>query len=514
LDLLTARSGLITPFEFASGLFLQVLVNRFSMKRNKTSNGVRLEIKFDQDTPAIWSRQAKNDIRMLLPNFEEKAAKYQKILDDFLIYNKSNKTETFLFNEKNFCFRYASAGTLPILRMDKTDYYCLFYRDIFPIGWNIANGACDTFQELLDPIVALERELREELIIVDLKKGKRYVFNWDAGKPFDMPEFGMARKLWQAQFSNIGFQNFDEIEIPLKWVDGPDSVTVKYARNPLKRVTGCFLNINGYDFGIEIDKITKINVDKDITILDGEVLSGQLLNRIIGLFPVEELNQSKIENEKHFVPDKFFYNGALYQGKKLKSIVNGKFLPHVFNLRDETDILYYKNAKYKYDLCPVTRRIILRYMTTHKPRVKRKSQAKKTLRKPKFDVFISFHSKDKHIARKVYEFLQSKANMQIFFSEENYDADYSRIIDEALESAKNLIVIGSKPDYLNENYPCYEWRAFHHMILNGRKENANLVSFISFHKKKLPLRLSLYQAISFEKNTMEPSLSDLAKYLS
>ena len=40
--------------------------------------------------------------------------------------------------------RFGNGGVLPIIRLDDSDYFCLFYRDIFPIGWNIANGASDT----------------------------------------------------------------------------------------------------------------------------------------------------------------------------------------------------------------------------------------------------------------------------------------------------------------------------------------------------------------------------------
>lgn len=75
------------------------------------------------------------------------------------IYDDKFFANSFLHNDENFPFRYASGGTLPILRMEGQGYYCFFYRDIFPIGWNIANGGCCTREELLNPQMTIEREL-------------------------------------------------------------------------------------------------------------------------------------------------------------------------------------------------------------------------------------------------------------------------------------------------------------------------------------------------------------------
>jgi hypothetical protein len=44
------------------------------------------------------------------------------------------------FKDPLFPFRYASGGVLPILRIGRKEFFCFFYRDIDPVGWNIANG--------------------------------------------------------------------------------------------------------------------------------------------------------------------------------------------------------------------------------------------------------------------------------------------------------------------------------------------------------------------------------------
>jgi len=43
------------------------------------------------------------------------------------------------------------------VRIKEEEYYCLFYRDIFPVGWNIANGGSDNNEELLNPLLTIER---------------------------------------------------------------------------------------------------------------------------------------------------------------------------------------------------------------------------------------------------------------------------------------------------------------------------------------------------------------------
>jgi len=64
-------------------------------------------------------------------------------------------------------YRWASGGTLPIVRWRGSWWCALFWRDIPPVGWNIANGASETKDEYknLDQLIA--RETREELVVLD-----------------------------------------------------------------------------------------------------------------------------------------------------------------------------------------------------------------------------------------------------------------------------------------------------------------------------------------------------------
>ena len=46
-----------------------------------------------------------------------------------------------------FPFRFGNGGTLPVVRLADRDYYSLFYREVAPIGWNIANGGAESAAE-------------------------------------------------------------------------------------------------------------------------------------------------------------------------------------------------------------------------------------------------------------------------------------------------------------------------------------------------------------------------------
>jgi len=439
----------------------------------------------------------------MTPDFQKRASRYQKELDAFLLESKGAAYE---FNDPTFRFRYASGGALPVLRFGREEYYCLFYRDIFPIGWNIANGGCDNKNELLNPSDTVERELREELIIIDPRREKRYVFEGDAGKPLDHYDFAVARRLWQERFPSLDFPRFKELVIPLKWLNGPDYLTVKYADESPRTITGHFLNINAEDFGMEIDKIAKVSLDEDVVLLSGEIVGNHLHNGPIGLFDVDRLNQQVREGQTDFIPDRFFYEARLCDGKDLQRVISDKFLPYINLFRSPEEKEWYETSKNRFDLCPVTRRIIERYLRLH-------IKAARFTPGP-FEVFISFGKDDRDIARRVFKYLKSK-NMRVFFSEETIShPDFLRVIDAALDSARCLIGVATKPDNLETPWVGYESRSFHNDILNGRKPSAKVISFISgFKPVDLPRPFRSYEAITYDPDKLEVGIQELIRYI-
>jgi len=507
MDPFSKRLKLVAPLGFVENHLLEVLLTQFSLTRRQDGRGAKLHVEFNRDTPAIWQRTAKNDVRRMISDFHEKSRKYQRELDDFLLNNRGSHYE---FNDPDFPFRYASGGTLPILRFGKEEYYCLFFRDLFPIGWNIANGSCDTVEEMLNPLLTIERELREELLVIDPDRQKRYVFSWDAGMRLDRPEFDIARRIWQERFEELDFPNFQELKLPLKWLEGPDSIEVQLGENKPRSTTGCFLNITTEDFAIEIDKVARINVDDGVRLCDGEITEGRLVNRIVGLFPVEQLNRDVREGKSEFRPEKFFFDATTYNGGELDRVVEKDFLRRIVSTRQPDEIEHFRTVSQKYGLCPITNQIIRRYTSPQQ------QEGKTTTSSSDPEVFISFGGEDQHLARKVYEFLRVKMKRRVFLSEELHDYHFTRAIDEALLSAHTLVAVGTSPFNLNRRWPEYEYRSFHNYILNDRKppEKRQLISFVAgFQPVDLPPPLYHYQAVVCDSDNIEAGLEKLASFI-
>ena len=165
-------TGLVQTLGTADTHLLQVLLTAFTLEQRR--GGSHLRIHYDDDSPTIWRREAKSAVKDAIPEFESKVKQYQSRIDAVLYADPSAPCPPFVLADSSFPFRYANGGTLPILEWKGSEYYCLFYRDIEPMGWNIANGGSDSRDELLNPLDIVERELREELIVIDRDTRKRY----------------------------------------------------------------------------------------------------------------------------------------------------------------------------------------------------------------------------------------------------------------------------------------------------------------------------------------------------
>ena len=300
----------VRPLRAAENDFLQVLLTKFQLKR--TGGGARLSVQFDGNTPAIWSRAGKSHVREHIRGFDALARKHAEALRAFFAGNSNQLS----LSDAKFPFRYASGGVLPIINIGGKDYFCLVYRECFPIGWNLANGGTDARHELLHPTIAIERELREELLILDRAYTQRYEFDADSDNPTDMPEYVQARRLWQAKLQREGWPAIDDFErilAPTKWLEGPDSLDVAFEGSPSVETTGCYLNIRAEDFGIEVDRLAKISLDEGVTLCDGELVEGQLVNSVVGLFEMHKMMDAVKAKKREFLPDRFFHNGRSFE---------------------------------------------------------------------------------------------------------------------------------------------------------------------------------------------------------
>ncbi len=63
--------------------------------------------------------------------------------------------------------RWASGGVLPVATFKNKEWFLLFFRDIKPRGWNVANGASENMAEFHDLSRLIEREATEEVVVLD-----------------------------------------------------------------------------------------------------------------------------------------------------------------------------------------------------------------------------------------------------------------------------------------------------------------------------------------------------------
>ncbi|MCH7227949.1 TIR domain-containing protein [Haloferula sp. A504] len=468
--------------------------------------GSCLRVAFDASTPAIHRREQKKSLTDEAKNSDQQVSDLQGSIDGVL----NGTGESFLdHSSADFRFRFASGGALVVVSMGGKQFYCLNWRDVDPVGWNIANGGSDNRQELLNPDLIIGRELLEELIIVDPRPewACRYVFECDEnGQSIDRDAEAAWRE-WRQRFIMHKFP--DELhhrtaQVPLKWLRGPDSLVVEFEGKPRPAVDDVFLNITAEDQGIEIDRIVQLRVPEEAVFCDGELLEGRLLDSPIGLFEVNRVwDQMKVKDEgkdegrvnREFIPDFLFRGGLLREAEKLDKVVEefreDKQDRGQLNDDDQDDYEEAEGESRQFDLCPVTRNIISR----HRDVVA--SGGGEWMRGKPADVFITFASEDADFAHRLHEELSRRTALEIFFSERTLcDSDYGKSIDQALQSARCLIAVGRKVEHLVKGWPEYEWRSFHQDILSGNKPDAQLISVISgFDPRSLPGQLRFRESI-------------------
>ena len=199
--------------------FLEVLLEGFQLTRCDGARGVELSVAFDDDTPVIRNRQDRESVRDGMGAYYDAVVEeYQRRLHALLLDGTAGSFSPY---DPKFRWRWASAGTLPILSRD-------------------GQSSCDSRSELLDPSQAVERELAEELVIVSRSGRTRYA-------------------------------------LPFKWEAGPDTVILKTPFHDVRRLENYIVNINATDFGIELDRIARIAVPADAVLCDGEITNGRAL---------------------------------------------------------------------------------------------------------------------------------------------------------------------------------------------------------------------------------------------
>ena len=460
----------VRPLREAENQFLQVLLTQFRVRPR--GRGLDLHVAIDPESPTIWLSEAKRYLMQTLPS--ERRGELQTRIEKFF----ETDQESFEHDDQSFPFRFGNGGTLPVVRIKDKDYFCLFFRDAHPMGWNIANGGANNLSDLLHPDSIIERELREELIIAEPEPthGRRYVFDWHDAHLRDHPDFALADRLWVDHFRRQNLNIKEEVPLPLKWIpsvdeeklDGGisayDAVWVSYKDQPPIHTGHGFVNINAEDFGIEFDRIAKLAVGPEAVFCDGEIRDGQLLNRVVGLFSTDRVQASLEDPRAEFMPDRLFWGGVERTGDDIKKVVE-LYLNRVEIQRISRRPASSVDRTIRFELCPVTRNIIRRYLRQIKD-VEKHVDVDNAAR---YDVFLSFGSEDRQLARQVYDSLNQPGQRQVFFSDASTDqGPFARQIDLALDQSWAFVAVAGHVDRFYKSWVQYEWETFHNDILSAK----------------------------------------------
>lgn len=354
---------------------LQALTTDVGLGR--TGLACRLDVSIPDDSEWIWtSSQKQTFVRQTSDGKASDIQKLQQKIEYVLIDCQTNSLRLQEeLKQREMKLRFGNGGTLPILEVDRTEYYCLFYREIYPIGWNIANGGSASLTELLHPMLTIWREFAEELIIIDRAEGCRYYFNEPSGS--DKNRQSVLRLLDALNLTpEVGHWRHEMLRPEV--ISGRDSISI----NGGEPLTGVYLNLNMDDLGIEIDQVVRVRgLSRNVSLLDGETEDGRLadtatpgfINAPVGLFRVGQ----SIDFDQEFIPDVLFRNGELMCGefgvsqssvgddhrRRVTEVVNEFAEERLVPLPSDSWDVYAKarDDRRAYALCPATKTLLRQY---------------------------------------------------------------------------------------------------------------------------------------------------------
>jgi len=133
--------------------------------------------------------------------------------------------------------------------------------------------------------------------------------------------------------------------------------------------------------------------------------------------------------------------------------------------------------------------------------------------KPRFDVFISYKSKDSSHASHVFNFL-TKKGYKAFLSEVSLPrgrrTDYLRTIDTAIENSKHFIIVGSSVENLKSSWVEAELQLFELLKREGKKQG-NIIPIMSSRNidmTELPVTLRQYTLLYMDNPAWKKELLD------
>ncbi len=495
---------------------LQVLLPEFTL--TKESTGLLLELDIHDGLNSLVDAAGKRAVfRQMGVGGGRARDALRAELEEFF---QKSRLRSCSFQTEDCPLRYGNGGALPVVRIGSETYFCLFYRDAFPVGWNLANGASDSVEEMGEPQRILHREFGEELLIVDHEEKRLYVFDTQASNgPRGVQAVSLRE--WGKQCVGGPLDQYEYRPTPLKWFFGPDRVIVR-VRGERHSSDGYFVNVTPEDNAIECDRIALVNLKGSPVFFDGELMERQRLNRPVGLFKATSF-EGRLDC-RSFRPDLLFHDLSKKDPADLERVV-AEYRMRVPE-HSEDNVRAYKEAADRnldFDLCPITRAMIRRYqqwMQRQKVVVEESTPRRDApAAMEKCEIFISYHSVDETIARCLFDFLERRGRRgRVFLGSESLprlgESDFASTIQGALDSATLMIVIGTRPEHFDSGWVGAEWRAFFNEIHSKRKAKGQLFVFAGgVEVGQLPLFLRSHQIIPYSAASPHDSFEALYRFV-
>ena len=192
--------------------------------------------------------------------------------------------------------RWASAGILPLVTLGKgseqTQWIPMFFRDIWPAGWNIPLGASQRHfgeagshndgleSELNDPLITSSREFLEETLILDGDPSRnnkllysRFNLVADAKGTLKSSQFSERIAELRKKYDDLHIFPSPRTIIPTRTVKTKYCLTVRDAEGKNNTVDNVLVAFSLSDLGIEVVQVVEFDIDGfDPYFLDGEIL--------------------------------------------------------------------------------------------------------------------------------------------------------------------------------------------------------------------------------------------------
>ncbi len=187
---------------------------------------------------------------------------------------------------------------------------------------------------------------------------------------------------------------------------------------------------------------------------------------------------------------------------------DGKFLPTCHRTIEDSIM---DDADYKMAVMKAARGMAEYYMTEAQTIDEYQKKIKLIASKEEpYDVFISFKATDEHgrptedslLAQEIYYYLTKNLGLKVFFSnitlKDKAGQEYEPIIYAALSSATVMVLVGTRPEYVNATWVKNEWSRYIRMIAAARQKNKSkyiVTALKTMRPEELPTALAAYQAV-------------------